>query len=323
MAKINARLQHKIDIEANWLLTEERFTPLRGEFIIYDIDSNHSATRLKIGDGVTNVNQLPFAPFSAYDIAKANDPINTPETETEWIKSLKGIGIKDISQTQKSESSNGINEITITLTDNSIKSFEVQNGSQGEPGEIGATGTGISSISSNPTSEGTDFQIHLTDGTSSEVFSIKNGNDGVVTDDQLTDIKASVINEIQLRCETLVFNTYEELYDVLVGENQDLELIESFQTGDIFLIRALDSPDYWWEKQDTNSVSLLSINYANEIEVPGYGIARILETQKTDLNYYLGLDDGTQGDLDLKDYKIRVTNDTSDTGLSNYITFIV
>ena len=27
--------------------------------------------------------------------------------------------------------------------------------------------------------------------------------------------------------------------------------------------------------------------------------------------------------LDLKDYKIRVTNDTSDTGLNNYITFIV
>ena len=57
---LKARIVHKHDIEANWLLATN-FTPMKGEIIIYDIDGNYSYERIKIGDGVQNVNQLPFA----------------------------------------------------------------------------------------------------------------------------------------------------------------------------------------------------------------------------------------------------------------------
>ena len=55
---INARVKHKHDTAANWLQTS--FIPLSGEFIIYDPDEAHIEPRLKIGDGTSNINDLPF-----------------------------------------------------------------------------------------------------------------------------------------------------------------------------------------------------------------------------------------------------------------------
>lgn len=57
---LKARIVHKHDTEANWLLATN-FTPKQGEIIVYDIDDTHSYERFKIGDGVQNVNDLPFA----------------------------------------------------------------------------------------------------------------------------------------------------------------------------------------------------------------------------------------------------------------------
>lgn len=51
---IKTRIQQKHDISENWAKAEN-FTPLIGEIIIYD-DLN----KIKIGDGKTNVNNLPF-----------------------------------------------------------------------------------------------------------------------------------------------------------------------------------------------------------------------------------------------------------------------
>lgn len=56
---INSRVIHKHDIEANWLKAID-FIPKQAEIIIYDIDSNYSYERFKIGDGITTVNALPF-----------------------------------------------------------------------------------------------------------------------------------------------------------------------------------------------------------------------------------------------------------------------
>jgi hypothetical protein len=56
---INGRIINKHDIEANWLKAEN-FIPKQGEIIIYDIDDNYNYTRIKIGDGKTLVNLLPF-----------------------------------------------------------------------------------------------------------------------------------------------------------------------------------------------------------------------------------------------------------------------
>ena len=54
-----ARIQQKIDTEENWNKAVN-FVPLKGEIIIYDIDSAHDYKRIKIGDGVTTVINLEF-----------------------------------------------------------------------------------------------------------------------------------------------------------------------------------------------------------------------------------------------------------------------
>ena len=56
---VKARFGQKHDIEANWLLASD-FIPLEGEIIVYDADENNPVSRLKIGDGVLTVNELPF-----------------------------------------------------------------------------------------------------------------------------------------------------------------------------------------------------------------------------------------------------------------------
>lgn len=68
---INTRVQLKSDTEENWkksvLETDggtkasgTSFVPLMGELIIYTADSTHPFSRLKVGNGLTNVVALPF-----------------------------------------------------------------------------------------------------------------------------------------------------------------------------------------------------------------------------------------------------------------------
>lgn len=56
---VKARIQLKNDTEANWRKAEG-FTPLKGEVIIYSTDDTHPFCRLKVGNGETNINDLPF-----------------------------------------------------------------------------------------------------------------------------------------------------------------------------------------------------------------------------------------------------------------------
>ena len=53
-----SRIQLKMDTEANW--NTHPIVPLAGELIIYSADGTHSYSRLKVGDGVTTVVNLPF-----------------------------------------------------------------------------------------------------------------------------------------------------------------------------------------------------------------------------------------------------------------------
>ena len=57
---LKSRIIHKHDIEDCWRLAVN-FIPKQGEIIVYDRDSKYNYERFKIGDGVTNVNDLPFA----------------------------------------------------------------------------------------------------------------------------------------------------------------------------------------------------------------------------------------------------------------------
>jgi hypothetical protein len=58
--RMKTRIVHKHAIESDWAKAIN-FIPLKGEFIVYDVDENYSYERIKIGDGVQNVNDLPFA----------------------------------------------------------------------------------------------------------------------------------------------------------------------------------------------------------------------------------------------------------------------
>lgn len=57
---LQGRIVNKHDSAANWAQAVN-FRPMQGELIIYDPDETCSYVRFKIGDGVQNVNALPFA----------------------------------------------------------------------------------------------------------------------------------------------------------------------------------------------------------------------------------------------------------------------
>ena len=62
---IKTRIRLKSDTEANWNKAGPRdgsagFVPLAGELIVYSADATHPFSRLKVGDGNTNVINLPF-----------------------------------------------------------------------------------------------------------------------------------------------------------------------------------------------------------------------------------------------------------------------
>lgn len=62
---VNTRIQLKSDTEASWNKAGPKdgsrgFVPLSGELIIYSADEAHPFSRLKVGDGNTNVVDLPF-----------------------------------------------------------------------------------------------------------------------------------------------------------------------------------------------------------------------------------------------------------------------
>ena len=62
MPNLNARVIQKHDTEANWNTIPD-FIPKNAELIIYDADENHGYKRMKVGDGNTAINNLPFFPI--------------------------------------------------------------------------------------------------------------------------------------------------------------------------------------------------------------------------------------------------------------------
>ena len=76
--KVSSRIIPKHDIESNWNKATN-FIPLKGEIIVYDADENYSYPRIKHGDGVTNVNELPFRELQV-------DWNQTDNTQVDYIK---------------------------------------------------------------------------------------------------------------------------------------------------------------------------------------------------------------------------------------------
>lgn len=89
--RINGRIVLKHDVESNWKLATG-FTPMAGEIIIYDTDSNYDYERIKIGDGVQNVNDLPFYAGSWENLADRPFWAEGP-TIVEWVGNTDGLAI--------------------------------------------------------------------------------------------------------------------------------------------------------------------------------------------------------------------------------------
>ena len=81
---LNTRIIHKHDTEINWSKATN-FKPKQGEIIIYDKDNNYNYERIKVGDGVTLVNNLPFYGSSIENISDgiASGSVRTSSSTTE------------------------------------------------------------------------------------------------------------------------------------------------------------------------------------------------------------------------------------------------
>ena len=79
---ISARMQMKTDTALNWSKAIN-FIPKKGEIIIYEADSDYGYERMKIGDGSTKVNDLPF-------VIGAKDWYQNDSMASDYIKNRPG-----------------------------------------------------------------------------------------------------------------------------------------------------------------------------------------------------------------------------------------
>jgi hypothetical protein len=63
---MKARVSQLHKTEADWSKLPD-FVPMHGEFIVFDPDRRHKYARLKLGDGITKLQNLPFFIDSAID----------------------------------------------------------------------------------------------------------------------------------------------------------------------------------------------------------------------------------------------------------------
>ena len=86
---LNTRIVHKHAVEADWIKAVN-FIPKNAELIIYDPDESHSYARLKMGDGETNVNELPFVDDALQrDMLRKTEQTLTDEEVEQVHKNLK------------------------------------------------------------------------------------------------------------------------------------------------------------------------------------------------------------------------------------------
>lgn len=121
LLKIQTRISNKHDLEANWL-EHPSFLPMPGELIIYDVEVDaegntlalpsgrttpYTFARLKIGDGITAVNELPFiddvindttydlsTSFSSVDSSVAIKLIDSDDNESDPIVIKAGNNVE-------------------------------------------------------------------------------------------------------------------------------------------------------------------------------------------------------------------------------------
>lgn len=96
----------------------------------------------------------------------------------------------------------------------------------------------------------------------------------------IQDTRTYAENLANGRCKTYVFDDKATLQAWI--ETLDTETLEELNSGDVFLLRSVGEPDYWWEP--VGEVALLAAYSDEDIVVDGKGVARILETTKVDFS---------------------------------------
>ncbi len=154
---LKTRVVLKHDTEANWITAGNAanpFIPKKGEVIIYDPDGTHTYSRQKVGDGIKNINELPFlgATVGTADSSESLSKIQytaesaiptTPEQGVEYaITDLIGYGDLDADlQGQIDHMGNtGPTGPTGPKGDKGETGAAGAAGPQGERGETGAAG---------------------------------------------------------------------------------------------------------------------------------------------------------------------------------------
>ena len=98
---IKTKIIQRHATSSEWI--DSTYVPLKGELIIYDVDETHELPRVKIGDGATPINDLPFTITQA-DLAE-NDP-----TSAAYVKNRLLY--------EETTSVDVVPETTFTFTDN-------------------------------------------------------------------------------------------------------------------------------------------------------------------------------------------------------------
>ena len=97
--KLKVRIQQKHDIEANWIKATN-FVPKAGEIIIYDADDIHLQPRIKVGNGITAINDLDFVDSTDSTVpAWAKEPNKPAYTNSE-------VGLGNVDNVRQYSTSN-------------------------------------------------------------------------------------------------------------------------------------------------------------------------------------------------------------------------
>ena len=140
---MNTRIQHKHDIEANWNKAIN-FIPKKGELIVYDPDENYNYSRVKIGDGISTANELPFIiavdtsltqSGKAADAKAVGDAINAIPVSTTDDGYTEITGLRQAISTNIVKSGNAIT-VTTALEGDETTTSEITLNSEGYPTTI-------------------------------------------------------------------------------------------------------------------------------------------------------------------------------------------
>ena len=122
MANVKTRIIQKHDSSANWAKATT-FVPLKGEIIIYD-----DLGKVKIGDGVTKVNDLQFLDKDAIKQVKLNNVAKTPNTDGVVDLGTVITAHQDISGKQDKLSTAQLNAVNSRITSERVELYDGYSG---------------------------------------------------------------------------------------------------------------------------------------------------------------------------------------------------